>query len=185
MTLALAAAGALGVGSFAGSIISTYGGKGRDRREARSTALDGLEKLEIARRTRLPAQGSYYDRQKFTELCAMCMIAGVPRYIVNVYDHFCEVDSRFTAVDEPGSWHVSYQAVMASIWLADEAAQLIRDVMWRLQLTSATRWWRAWRLRRKAHRLYGDYWPSTLPGNTYRLWLKEDNTAKKAHRAQA
>ena len=122
-TLVPALAAALGIGSFAGAVVSTYGGKGRDRRQARSRALDGLERLEIARRTRPAAQGSYYDRQQFTELCAKCMIAGVPRYIVSVYDHFCEVGGRFTSVDDPGGWHVSYQAVMASIWLAEAARQ--------------------------------------------------------------
>jgi hypothetical protein len=99
----------------------------------------------------------------------MCMIAGVPRHVVNVYDHFCEVGSRFTAVDDPGGWHVSYNAVMASIWLTDEAARLVRDVVWSPRLTLATRRWRAWRLRQRAHRLYGDYWPSSLPQNTYQV----------------
>jgi hypothetical protein len=49
-TLGPAVAGALGVGSFVGSVVSTYGGKGRDRRKARSRALNCLEKIEITRR---------------------------------------------------------------------------------------------------------------------------------------
>ena len=97
--------------------MTTYGGKGRDRRAARSGALDNLEKLEITRRTHPLATGSYYNLRSFTELCAVCMIAGVPRYIVSIYDHTCETGGRFTAPDDPGGWHVSYSAVMVSTWL--------------------------------------------------------------------
>ena len=35
--------GAIGVGTFAGAVVTTYGGRGRERREARSKALGGLE----------------------------------------------------------------------------------------------------------------------------------------------
>ena len=67
--------------------------------------------------------------------------------------------------------------------LADESARLLRDTLWRPQLTRATRWWRAWRLRHKTHILNGDYWPSTLPRSTYRVWLKEDKADKKSARS--
>jgi hypothetical protein len=65
------------------------------------------------------------------------------------------------------------RAVMASVSLADSAAHLLRDTLWRPALTFPRRSWRTWRLRRKAPRLYGDYWPSTLPKSAYRNWIKE------------
>ena len=33
------------------------------------------------------------------------------------------------ALDELGGWHVNHNAVMASVWLADDAARLVRDVI--------------------------------------------------------
>jgi hypothetical protein len=59
--------------------------------------------------------------------------------------------SARSAADEPGRWHVGYNAVMASIWLADEAARLVRDVLWCPQLTWATRRWRTWSLSTGKH----------------------------------
>jgi hypothetical protein len=44
-------AGAFGVGAIASAVVTTYGGKGRERRKARSKALARLEKIEITRRT--------------------------------------------------------------------------------------------------------------------------------------
>jgi hypothetical protein len=179
-TALLSAVGGFGIGSIVAAAVTTYGGKGRQRRKARSKALTRLEKFEITRRTLPLAEGSYYDMGTFAALASTCMIAGVPRPVITLYGQVCEVGRRFTARDDPGGWHVSYKAVMASVSLTDDAAQLLRDTLWRPVLTFPRRSWRTWRLRRKALRLYGDFWPSTLPQNTYSTWLAEAKANKKA-----
>jgi hypothetical protein len=88
--------GAVGIGTVAGAVISTYGGRGRERREIRSNALASLEKIEITRRTLLLPEGPYYDLTEFSKLSAVCMIAGVPRSVIRLYDQVSYASRRFT-----------------------------------------------------------------------------------------
>jgi hypothetical protein len=176
-------AGAFGFGAVVAAVVTTYGGKGRERRRARSKALARLMKIEVTRRTLPLAEGTYYDMATFARLASACMIAGVPRPVVILYDEICEVSRRFTLRDDADRWHVDMLPVEASVVLADDAAQLLRDTLWRPVLTFPRRWWRTWRLRRKALRLYGDHWPSSLPQSVYREWVKADKAKKNANRA--
>jgi len=127
-------AGGFSVGSVIGPVINTYGGKGQTRRKVRSRALNSLEKLEIRRRSELASNVSY-DRGRFTALCARCMIAGVPRYVVSVYDHIC---LAFGGQPDPDAQPPG--------GLAEEAALLLRDTLWHPQGSRATR-------RRRARQL--------------------------------
>ena len=176
-------------------MVTTYGGKGRERRRARSKALARLMKIEATRRTLPLAEGTYYDKATFARLVSACMIAGVPRPVVILYDEICEVSRRFTVRDDADRWDVDMLPVEASdmlpveasVVLADDAAQLLRDTLWRPVLTFPRRWWRTWRLRRKALRLYGHHWPSSLMQRGYRQWLygewlRADKAEKKAER---
>ena len=212
-------AGSFGVGAILSAVVTTYGGKGRERRRARSKALARLMKIEVTRRTLPLAEGTYYDMATFARLASACMIAGVPRPVVILYDEICEVSRRFTVRDDADSWHVDMLpmeasdmlaveasdmlaveasdmlaveasdmlAVEASVALADDAAHLLRDTLWRPALTFPRRWWRTWRLRRKALRLYGHHWPSSLTQSgyrewLYREWLRADKAERKAER---
>jgi hypothetical protein len=175
-------AGGFGVGGILAAVVTTYGGKGRELRKARSKALARLEKIEVTRRALPIDEGSYYDMATFARLASACMIAGVPPSVIALYVKVCEVGRGFTAYDDPGGWQVHVRAVMASVSLANDATRLLRDTLWRPVLTSPRRWWRTWRLRRKALRLYGDHWPSTRPKSIYRNWIKEDRAKKKAER---
>jgi hypothetical protein len=175
-------AGGFGFGAILAAVVTTYGGKRRERRRARSKALDRLMKIEVTRRTFPLAQGTYYDMATFARLASACMIAGVPRPVVILHDEICEVGRRFTVRGDADAWRKDVQAVGASIVLADDAAMLLRGALWRPVLTFPTRWWRTWRLRKRAIRLYGDFWPSTLPRTMYRDWLKEDKANRKAQR---
>jgi hypothetical protein len=107
------------------------------------------------------------------------MIAGVPRPVITLYAKVCEVGQRFTTYDDPDRWRVHVRAKLASVPLANDATQLLRDTLWRPVLMLPRRWWRTWRLRRKALRLYGEYWPSVLPRSTYRSWIKEDSAGRR------
>jgi hypothetical protein len=143
-------------GSLAGSVVSTYGGKGRDRRKARSRALNCLEKLEIARRDHSDRPGTHYDREAFTALCAKCMIAGVPRSVVSVYDHICRAADRFAEPDAAGSGKT-----IDPERLAEEAAVFLRDALWRPQATRISRRRRARKLDQDAGRCFGESWSAT------------------------
>jgi hypothetical protein len=177
-------AGAIGIGGIAGAIITTYGGHGRVRREARSKVLASLEEIEITRRTLPLAEGTYYDLAAFAKLGTECMIAGVPRSVVTAYDQICNASRRFTlSVTSGGGGTAEFDAVMASLWLSDEAARLMGDALWRPRLMFLLRWWRVKRLRRKAMVLYGDFWQGRLTRTTYRNWLKAERGNRRAQRA--
>jgi hypothetical protein len=93
--------GAFGFGTAAAAVITTYGGRGRERRTVRSRALDCLEEIEIKRRVHPLGGSASYERKAFTALCAKCMIAGMLRHVVSVYDHVCEADSSLAPAKNP------------------------------------------------------------------------------------
>src|ERR1035437_6349200 len=83
--------GALGAGGVIGTVITTYGGKSRERRHARSDVIACLLPIEIERRSKPVGEGLQFDEVDFAALEVKCMIAGVPR------DHAlhlqrCEID---------------------------------------------------------------------------------------------
>lgn len=52
-------AGGFGVGAILAAVVTTYSGKGRERRRARSKALAWLMEIKVTRRTLPPPRGSY------------------------------------------------------------------------------------------------------------------------------
>jgi hypothetical protein len=172
------------VGTVAGAIITTYGGHGRERREARSNALANLQKIEVDRRKLPLVEGTYYDLVAFAELGAACMIAGVPRSVIAAYDQICNAGRRFTVPITSGSvGTVSFGAAMASFWLGNEAARLMGDALWHPRLMFLSHWWRVRLLRRKAMVLYGDFWQGALTRVSYQNWLKAERASWTARRA--
>jgi len=172
------------VGTVAGAAITTYGGHGQQRRETRSNALASLQKIEVARRTLPLAEGTYYDLTAFAELIAASMIAGVPRPVIALYDQIGHASRRFTVRNTPeSSSDRSFDAVMASVWLGNEAARLVGDALWHPRLLMLFRWWRVRLLRKKAMQLYGDFWQGTLTRATYRKWLHAERGNREKRRA--
>src|SRR5690348_7972037 len=128
-------------GTAAGAAITTYGGHGRERRGARSDALASLQKIEVARRTLPIAEGTYYDLAAYAELIAAAMIAGVPGSVIATYDQIGHASRRFTVRANPeDTSSPSRDAVMASVWLGNEAARLVGDALWHPRLMSLFRW---------------------------------------------
>jgi hypothetical protein len=175
--------GAIGVGTFTGAVVTTYGGRGRERREARSKALGGLEEIEVTRRTLPLVDGTYYDLATFTRFGTVCMIAGVSRSVVATYDQICDASRRFTVSVPSGDGITAFDAAMASLWLSDEAARLIGDTLWHPRLMFLVRWWRVRRLRRKAMILYADFWQGRLTRATYRTWMTRGRASRQERRA--
>lgn len=175
---------AVGFGTVAGAVVTTYGGRGRERRETRSKALANLEEVEVRRRTLPLNEGPYYDYATFAKLSAECMIAGVPRSVLATYDQICYASRRYVGpAPLGGQGHASFDAAMASLWLTDEAAQLIRDTLWHPRLILPFHSWRTRRLRRKAMILYGDFWRGNLTRATYRTWIKAERNSRRDRRA--
>lgn len=175
--------GAIGVGTVAGAVVTTYGGRGRERREVRSKALAELEQIEVTRRTLPLAEGTYYDLSTFAKFGTACMIAGVPRSIVATYDQICNASRRFTLTGSNSDRRPSFDAFMTSLWLGNEAAVLVRNALWHPRLMLLVRWWKVQRLRRKAKMLYTDFWQGSLTRATYRTWMKSERRSIKARRS--
>lgn len=174
VALAPAIAAAAGVGTIVGSAITTYGGRGRQRREARSRALDCLEQLEVLRAEisidDVRRDDSFVDLPEFRQLRVSCMLAGVPRTVVDTYGKICN-DARWLSVTDLSD---PQMAGIVSAVLLDRAARLVRDALYHPKLARTVCWRRVKRLRGIAWELYGPgpdmvEWTTSLP-RLYRRW---------------
>src|SRR6266536_2367095 len=141
VTLAPAIAAAAGVGTIVGSAITTYGGRGREQREARSRALDCLEKLEVLRTGMSEEErinSSFVDLPEFRQVWVSCMVARVPRSVVDTYGKICD-DARWRNLDYASDRQVT--AVVSAV-LLDRAARLVRDALYHARLARTVSWWR-------------------------------------------
>ena len=146
---------------------------GRERREARSRALDCLEQLEILREGMSREEllnSDFNELPEFRELRVSCMVAGVPRSTIDTYGKICN-DSCWLNLE-----HVCdpQMAGLVSAVLLDRAARLVRNALYHPRLTRTVSWWRVKRLRSIAWELYGPgpdmvEWTTSLP-RLYRRW---------------
>ncbi len=181
VTLAPAIAAAAGVGTIVGSAITTYGGRGREQREARSRALDCLEKLEVLRTGMSDEErlnSSFVDLPEFRQLRVSCMVARVPRSVVDTYGKICD-DARWRNLDYASDRQVT--AVVSAV-LLDRAARLVRDALYHARLARTVSWWRMKRLRSMAWELYGPgpdmaEWTTSLP-RLYRRWRQIERASE-------
>jgi hypothetical protein len=174
VTLAPAIAAAAGFGTIVGSAITTYGGHGQERREARSRALDCLEQIEVLRveisTDEARRLDSFVDLPEFRQLRVSSMMAGVPRSVIDTYGKICN-DARWLNVTDLSD---PQMAGILSAVLLDRAARLVRDALYHPRLTRTVSWWRVKRLRSIAWELYGPgpdiaEWTTSLP-RFYRRW---------------
>lgn len=107
-----------------------------------------------------------------------------PRKVVSAYDHVCRAGEHFTSPRKLRD-ECAQLAADASGSIADCAALLVRDVLWRPKVTLLTRRKQLKAVAKKAQRLYGSDWPSTLPQDPYRDWLREDDARRSADGEQA
>jgi hypothetical protein len=116
-----------------GSLIATYGGQSRERREARSQVMASLQKLETARLTRPVIKGSDYDDEDMAELSARGILAGVPQYLVSLYQLANEAP-RYGGTPRPGrsSAELDFDEAqeMLAFTLIDDAAILLARAVW-------------------------------------------------------
>lgn len=174
-TLAPAIVAAVGVGTIAGSVITTYGGRGQQRRKVRSRALKQFESLEVIRETITDPHAEQdhplTDMPAFKQLRVNCMIAGVPRSIIDVYGNIGDDGPWLGTVGDSDP----VLSGMLSVKLGYAAAQLIRDALYRPTVTRVTYRWRVRKLHSVAEELYGPK-PSMIEWSTfpdlYRHWRR-------------
>jgi hypothetical protein len=174
----------------AGSLIATYGGQSRERRKARSEAMASLQKLETARLTRPVIKGFNYDDQDMAELSARCILAGVPQYLVSLYQ-FANEAPRYLGTPHDGPARPSVELAfdeareMLASALIEDAAVLLARALWHPWLSAFFRRRRARKTRDIIIRAFpgADYpakqtrawaiseWEST--GAEYREWLSK------------
>jgi hypothetical protein len=144
----------------AGSIIATYGGQSRERRKARSEVMASLEKLESARLTRPGIEAFDYDDTDMAELVARCVLAGVPRYLVSLYE-LANAAPRYLGT--PDSNRHNQPAVATRLddarhryarVLADDARSQLARAVWHPWLSAIFWRPRARRVRKQIIRVY-------------------------------
>jgi hypothetical protein len=95
-SIVVAIVGAAGVGTVVGSAITTYGGRRQARQEIHSKALECLENFEVQRRAMTPEEAQIEELVSstavFRSLLVACMIAGVPRHVIDTYGSICDQD---------------------------------------------------------------------------------------------
>jgi hypothetical protein len=142
-------------GGAVGSLIASYGSQARERRAARSEAMAFLQRFEITR-GRKPAIDNDFDDSDLAELETRCLLAGMPRYLVDLYKQVNE-SGRYRGYAKAGSSPIAELIADPAIdemedlvrhELISSAAGLLASAVWHPWLTAPSRRWRAQRLRR-------------------------------------
>lgn len=153
----------LGAGAV-GSLIATYGSQARDRRVARSEAMASIQRFEIVRGQQDPVPDNIAEafetlklaQDGLTEVETRCLLAGIPRYLVDLYRLINESAGLRGYRKATSDQHVQldYADAIVRHMLITRAASLLVSVVWHPWLTAPSRRWRAWRLQRLYFRVY-------------------------------
>ena len=184
LPLAAAVLGAVGFGTVTGSVITTYGGRARERRKARSKVMSSLERFETGRAARPLRDGIEFDRTTFAELNSRCIIAGVPRNLVALYQEICQAHSRLQAADEEHREPLVIAHIMGGFYLSDQAARLIQNALLHPFRSRLLRWWRFRRLQRKAADFFSDTWRWDSFESLYHDWHRLSGRSNRSIRFQ-
>lgn len=142
----------------AGSVIATYGGQARERRKARSQVMDCLQRLETARVTRPVVEGFDYNDKDMAELSARAVLAGVPQYLVSLYQHANEAPRYLKPNDNPDQFlpenRLKHARFNLGFTLPNDAAALLARAVWHPWLSLLFRRSRARKLRELINRVF-------------------------------
>ena len=153
----------LGAGAV-GSLIATYGSQARDRRVARAEAMASIQRFEIVRGRQDPVPDNMAEafealklaEDDLTEVETRCLLAGIPRYLVDLYKLINESARLHGYRKATSDLHVQLDHADAIVrhMLISRAASLLASAVWHPWLTAPSRRWRAWRLQRLFFRAY-------------------------------
>jgi hypothetical protein len=148
----------------AGSLIATYGGQARERRKAQSEVMACLQRLEIARANLTASERFNYDEKDMAELSARCVLAGVPQYLVSLYQLANDAPRYQKPDDSRGGSFLKKDLDEARFQLAyalmDDAAALLGRAIWHP--------WLSMLFRRRRARKVRDLIARVFPHETYR-----------------
>lgn len=143
-------------GGAVGSLIASYGSQARERRAARCEAMAFLQRFEIARGRKPAIAGNDFDDNDLAELETRCLLAGMPRYLVDLYKQVNE-SCRYRGYAKAGPPLIAELVTDPAIdemedlvryELISRTAGLLASAVWHPWLTAPSRRWRARRLRR-------------------------------------
>lgn len=195
LPVGIASGTSLLAGGSAGALISTYGGKGRERRKIRSKAMTALLELETKRHSQpMGDRLKNADAEGIANLQARCMLAGVPYQLVELY---ATADKRWRHVPLPKTSPPDFAndpqpwlEIMLAGEVLNHAARLLRQALWHPWLSKPTRRWRARKLKSTLDLVFGidydlessltrlrSFWRQatgkrTRRGNFY-IWIRE------------
>jgi hypothetical protein len=137
-------------GGVVGSLITTYGSQARDRRAARCEAMASIQCFELARGRKTPPEIFECDNDSLIEVETRCLLAGIPRYLVDLYKMLNQAPSQLRKTSDSDSDIDEEEAlgILVTHEAITHAAGLLASAIWHPWLTAPSRRWRAWRLRR-------------------------------------
>jgi hypothetical protein len=164
---------ALVAGSSVGSFISTYGGKARERRIARSACIFALRSIETERRTHM-VTGRIVDKPGLAELEAKCMAAGVPRFLSALYRSASE---RFEGQKVPLANQGAADVLKLSAYVVadnsiERAAELLISSLWHPWLSRLLRRRRLRELEKIVRHVSGRGTYLLSVQDSYRIWRR-------------
>jgi hypothetical protein len=138
----------LTAGGSAGALITTYGGKGRERRRARSDVIAALSAAEVARLSRPPEAGPSANPAEIAELQTKCMLAGVPRALPDLYKLANDRwrDKPAPPIETSADAAPRVLRHVLAMRTIDEAASLLSGALWHPWLSRFAQPWRVRRL---------------------------------------
>ena len=164
----------LTAGGAVGAVITTYGGKSRERRQARSEVIACLQRIEVARLSRPTKEGLLYVAADFAELETKCMIAGVPRELVFLYKTISERWAGLTPSKGLGGQPIDEKRALVEFLAAfafiDRAAELLTEALWRPLLSRPLRNKRMRALDKMINEVSGRPMEMFSANTAYRNW---------------
>jgi hypothetical protein len=176
LPIAITSATSLFAGGSVGALITTYGGKGRERRKARSEAMTALLACEQARRSQqFGDRLTNPNREGIAQLQAMCLLACVPRDLVRMYQ---EADEQWRIVPFPPSilspqTHEEYLAwaeFQVAVEFIDRTADLLTHALWHPRRSALLRRLHVRKLRKMRYRVFRQGKPILSLYGWYRFW---------------
>lgn len=188
LPIAITGATSLFAGGSAGALITTYGGKGRERRKARSEAMTALLACEQTRRSqRFADRLANPNREGIAQLQALCLLACIPSDLVRIYQ---EADEQWRIVPfspsilspETSDEYLAWAEFEVAAEFINRAADLLTHAMWHPRLSALFRRMRIRKLRKMRYHVFGYCEPILNLHGRYRVWRAISHNVTKRDR---
>jgi hypothetical protein len=187
-SIAIAVASGVFTGGTIAAFITTYGGKGRERRKVRSEAMAALLACEQTRRSQpVNDRLTNPNREGIAQLQAMCLLACIPRDLVRMYE---EADQQWRIVPLPKNMlspqtreeDIVLAEFQLAIELIDRAADLLNRALWHPRRSALLRRLRVRKLRKMRYHVFRQGKPLLGLNGWYRFWRALSNNLTRRDR---